>query len=192
MTGVLEPESEGSITAISSHGQPYYYKLGRLVVLKEYRQCRFGRALVLALHDWAQREPAGVTDAVDVAQDPDQATYNHAGVPVRSDRGDGLIPSSNLKATHVRIVAHSQLPAVNFYSKCVHQLFLHYSLSAKFRFWCMIVGARYFYYFDLRFSPSAARAFCLQRTGSGDFYQPGPDACLTRDQRKSYSHHTSF
>ncbi|KAF8165574.1 acyl-CoA N-acyltransferase [Crassisporium funariophilum] len=29
-----------------------YYKLGRLAVLKDYRQFRFGRALVLALHDW--------------------------------------------------------------------------------------------------------------------------------------------
>jgi predicted GNAT family N-acyltransferase len=31
-----------------------YYKLGRLAVLKPYRQYRFGRDLVLALHRWAK------------------------------------------------------------------------------------------------------------------------------------------
>lgn len=31
-----------------------YYKLARLVVLKEYRHYKFGRNLVLALHDWAK------------------------------------------------------------------------------------------------------------------------------------------
>ena len=30
------------------------YKLSRLCVLKEYRQCKFGRALVLALHHWVK------------------------------------------------------------------------------------------------------------------------------------------
>lgn len=33
-----------------------YYKLSRLVVLKEYRQFKFGRELVLALHDWALKD----------------------------------------------------------------------------------------------------------------------------------------
>ena len=32
----------------------HYYKLGRLAVLKAYRQCRFGRDLVLALHRWVK------------------------------------------------------------------------------------------------------------------------------------------
>jgi len=32
-----------------------YYKLTRLAVLKDYRRCKFGRALVLALHEWVRR-----------------------------------------------------------------------------------------------------------------------------------------
>lgn len=33
-----------------------YYKLSRLAVLKDYRQYRFGRELVLALHDHVKRD----------------------------------------------------------------------------------------------------------------------------------------
>ncbi|KAG9317354.1 acyl-CoA N-acyltransferase [Chiua virens] len=33
-----------------------YYKLSRLAVLKQYRQYRFGRDLVLALHQWAKND----------------------------------------------------------------------------------------------------------------------------------------
>jgi len=36
-----------------------YYKLSRLVVLKEYRRFEFGRELVLALHDWALTDGRG-------------------------------------------------------------------------------------------------------------------------------------
>ena len=32
-----------------------YYKLTRLAVLKDYRKYKFGRALVLALHEWVRR-----------------------------------------------------------------------------------------------------------------------------------------
>ncbi|KAF7975107.1 hypothetical protein HWV62_10387 [Athelia sp. TMB] len=35
-----------------------YYKLSRLVVIKEYRQFKFGRELVTALHRWAKAEAA--------------------------------------------------------------------------------------------------------------------------------------
>lgn len=33
---------------------PSYYKLGRLAVLRDYRQFSFGKALVLGFHDWAR------------------------------------------------------------------------------------------------------------------------------------------
>lgn len=33
-----------------------YYKLSRLAVVKDYRQFKFGRELVLALHDWTKAE----------------------------------------------------------------------------------------------------------------------------------------
>ncbi|KAF9464860.1 acyl-CoA N-acyltransferase [Collybia nuda] len=39
-----------------------YYKLSRLAVLKDYRSYRFGRELVLALHDWVR------TDALKASQ----------------------------------------------------------------------------------------------------------------------------
>lgn len=46
-----------------------YYKLARLVVLKEYRHYKFGGNLVLALHNWAKnhaRNESGVTDFVKI------------------------------------------------------------------------------------------------------------------------------
>jgi len=43
----------GTIRAYRVDGANYY-KLGRLAVLKPYRQYRFGRDLVLALHRWAK------------------------------------------------------------------------------------------------------------------------------------------
>ena len=33
-----------------------YYKLSRLAVLSDYRNHRFGRELVLALHDWVRQQ----------------------------------------------------------------------------------------------------------------------------------------
>ena len=42
-----------------------YYKLTRLAVLKEYRNYKFGRALVLALHEWV-REHALQDEAVKI------------------------------------------------------------------------------------------------------------------------------
>ncbi|KAN0097564.1 Acyl-CoA N-acyltransferase [Tylopilus felleus] len=43
----------GTIRTYKVEGE-HYYKLGRLAVLKAYRQCRFGRDLVLALHRWVK------------------------------------------------------------------------------------------------------------------------------------------
>lgn len=43
----------GTIRAYRAEGANYY-KLSRLAVLKPYRQYRFGRDLVLALHRWAK------------------------------------------------------------------------------------------------------------------------------------------
>lgn len=46
-----------------------YYKLARLVVLKEYRHYKFGRSLVLALHNWVKdhaRNSEGEIDFVKI------------------------------------------------------------------------------------------------------------------------------
>ncbi|KLO15907.1 acyl-CoA N-acyltransferase, partial [Schizopora paradoxa] len=74
-----------------------YYKIGRLVVLKEYRQFRFGRALVLKAHEWIQQDAVRNTIAT---------------VPTTPNPSSG---SSSLRT--VRVVSHSQLPVVNFYAK---------------------------------------------------------------------------
>lgn len=59
-----------------------YYKLGRLVVLKPYRRYRFGRDLVLALHEWVKEDA-----------------------------------KHSLDVEIVKVVAHSQIPVIPFYSK---------------------------------------------------------------------------
>ncbi|KDR83997.1 hypothetical protein GALMADRAFT_690220 [Galerina marginata CBS 339.88] len=45
----------GTIRAFKVPGKEYY-KLTRLAVLKDYRQYRFGRALVERLHDWVNED----------------------------------------------------------------------------------------------------------------------------------------
>ncbi|KAI0320657.1 acyl-CoA N-acyltransferase, partial [Amylostereum chailletii] len=45
----------GTIRAFKAPGDAHY-TLGRLAILKTYRKYRFGRELVLALHDFVQRD----------------------------------------------------------------------------------------------------------------------------------------
>ena len=68
-----------------------YYKLGCLVVRKEYRSLKLGRKLVEALHAYVK----------------DDARKQHA-VATQGSADEDL---------DVRIVAYSQLHAVPFYSK---------------------------------------------------------------------------
>lgn len=62
-----------------------YYKLSRLVVLKEYRNYKFGRELVLALHDWVAvdgKKSASGQDAVEIvchSQIPAKGFYTKLG-----------------------------------------------------------------------------------------------------------------
>ena len=60
-----------------------YYKLSRLAVLKEYRQYRFGRALVLSLHNFvkadAKASGSRVSDTVKVIV--------HSQIPVKGFYG---------------------------------------------------------------------------------------------------------
>ena len=60
-----------------------YYKLSRLAVLKDYRQFRFGRALVLSLHDFvkadAKSSGSRVSDTVKVVL--------HSQIPVKGFYG---------------------------------------------------------------------------------------------------------
>lgn len=67
----------GTIRALRPSGKDYY-KMGRLVVLKAYRQYRFGRALVLAVHEWVRRDAvaAGLTGHV--------AIVAHSQIPVKA------------------------------------------------------------------------------------------------------------
>ncbi|TFY58360.1 hypothetical protein EVJ58_g6464 [Rhodofomes roseus] len=55
-----------------------YYKLSRLAVLKDYRQYRFGRALVLALHDHVKR------DAKQSGQHDSVTIKCHSQIPVKA------------------------------------------------------------------------------------------------------------
>lgn len=51
----------GTIRAYKAPGG--YYKLSRLAVLKDYRSYRFGRELVLALHDWVKTDALRAGDS---------------------------------------------------------------------------------------------------------------------------------
>jgi len=54
-----------------------YYKLSRLAVLKDYRQFKFGRELVLALHDWVSchAKTLGSKDYAEIV--------SHSQIPVK-------------------------------------------------------------------------------------------------------------
>ncbi|TFK43765.1 acyl-CoA N-acyltransferase [Crucibulum laeve] len=52
----------GTIRAYKMPGARYY-KLSRLAVLKDYRRYRFGRELVLTLHDWVRQQALQAGDA---------------------------------------------------------------------------------------------------------------------------------
>ncbi|EJD01583.1 uncharacterized protein FOMMEDRAFT_21943 [Fomitiporia mediterranea MF3/22] len=75
----LVPSSEpiGTIRAVRIGDD---YKLSRLVVLKQYRKYQFGRALVLALHEWVVR------DAQLRGAPPDSYVrcITHSQIPVKS------------------------------------------------------------------------------------------------------------
>ncbi|TDL29834.1 acyl-CoA N-acyltransferase [Rickenella mellea] len=84
LTPSLEP-----IGTIRGHKPPgkSYYKLSRLAVLKDYRQHRFGCALVLALHDWVTRDARRASAEL------------------------------GLNGASVEVVCHSQIPVKAFYAK---------------------------------------------------------------------------
>ncbi|KAG6884764.1 hypothetical protein C0993_008461 [Termitomyces sp. T159_Od127] len=65
------------VGTIRGYHAPGYYKLSRLAVLKDYRGLRFGRELVLALHEWVRAHAlsAGSTDWADVV--------SHSQLPVK-------------------------------------------------------------------------------------------------------------
>ncbi|KIJ69947.1 hypothetical protein HYDPIDRAFT_121162 [Hydnomerulius pinastri MD-312] len=67
----------GTIRAHKVEGANYY-KLSRLAVLKLYRQYRFGRDLVLALHQWV-KDDAKQTGEMQVAK-----VVNHSQLPVKA------------------------------------------------------------------------------------------------------------
>ncbi|KAM5535484.1 hypothetical protein V8D89_010821 [Ganoderma adspersum] len=74
----------GTIRCVAAHD---YYKLTRLAVLKDYRQYRFGRALVLSLHDFVKVDARAKT------------------------------PPGSRVADTASVVSHSQIPVKGFYGK---------------------------------------------------------------------------
>lgn len=75
LTPSLEPI--GTIRVYKMPGANYY-KLSRLAVLKEYRRHRFGRELVLSLHDWVKGQALqeGTLESVKIAC--------HSQIPVKA------------------------------------------------------------------------------------------------------------
>ncbi|KAH7916262.1 acyl-CoA N-acyltransferase [Hygrophoropsis aurantiaca] len=67
----------GTIRVYKVEGEDYY-KLSRLAVLKEYRHHRFGRVLVLALHEWV-KEHAGQTGGLEIGK-----VVCHSQMPVKA------------------------------------------------------------------------------------------------------------
>jgi hypothetical protein len=81
-----------------------YYKLSRLAVLKNYRQHKFGRDLVLALHDWViNSESKGITIGRDLSSSSSPSISGQASDPV--------------PGRYVEVVSHSQIPVKGFYAK---------------------------------------------------------------------------
>lgn len=74
LTPSLEPI--GTIRAYKMPGASYY-KLSRLAVLKEYRRRRFGRELVMSLHDWVkgQAQQESILESVQIV--------SHSQIPVK-------------------------------------------------------------------------------------------------------------
>jgi len=66
----------GTIRAYRPNGASYY-KLSRLAVLKHYRRYKFGRDLVLALHDWVKLETTRI-GGFDHAE-----VVTHSQIPVK-------------------------------------------------------------------------------------------------------------
>ena len=61
-----------------------YYKLGRLAVLKEYRQYRFGAALVQSLHAFVKADAKAAGSRV--SEDPVKVVC-HSQIPVKGFYG---------------------------------------------------------------------------------------------------------
>ncbi|KDQ64410.1 hypothetical protein JAAARDRAFT_28036 [Jaapia argillacea MUCL 33604] len=82
----------GTIRGYKGKNAPYY-KLNRLAVLKDYRNFRFGRALVLALHDWVRADALkrGERDFVEIvchSQIPVKGFYVRLGYEAQGEEFD--------------------------------------------------------------------------------------------------------
>jgi len=98
----------GTIRTYKRKDADHSYKLSRLAVLKNYRQHKFGRELVLALHDWVKAEAIriGGRDAAEV--------ISHSQIPVKGfyakygyePEGDEFVEDG---APHQKMVARLSL-----------------------------------------------------------------------------------
>ncbi|KAJ8455487.1 hypothetical protein ONZ45_g18933 [Pleurotus djamor] len=123
----------GTIRAYKSspHIPNPYYKLTRLAVLKPYRQYKFGRELVEALHNWVKHD-ALTSKNGNLIED---TRTRHLDNPVSSNLNveeedtpgsDSSNSNSNSTANGngnrngrdwVQVIAHSQIPVKGFYAK---------------------------------------------------------------------------
>lgn len=79
------------IGTIRGYKQPgsEYYKLSRLAVLEPYRRFRFGKSLVLALHDWVWKDASlAVISTRLVSEDfPISHSFGRSSIPYQAPQG---------------------------------------------------------------------------------------------------------
>lgn len=91
----------------------HYYKLSRLVVLKQYRQHRLGAVLVRALHEYVRQDASKSLRSESVVS----ATVTNKSSTSRPDCHAQEQEQGPQERTHVRVVCHSQLYAKGFYAR---------------------------------------------------------------------------
>lgn len=107
------------IGTIRGYKQPgsEYYKLSRLAVLEPYRRFRFGKSLVLALHDWVWKDASlAVISTRAKTQDDGTSGRMSNESPIDSINTGHVIGTESGEKV-VEIVLHSQMPVKGFYVK---------------------------------------------------------------------------
>ena len=104
----------GTIRCIKNE---HYYKLSRLAVLEQYRKFRFGRALVLALHDHVKRNAKADRELTSPVAIPIATTHIQTVAPTTKKilTDDDLFAGNYLDV--VRVHCHSQIPVKAFYAR---------------------------------------------------------------------------
>jgi predicted GNAT family N-acyltransferase len=109
-----------------------YYKLSRLAVLKEYRQHRLGRELVLSLHDWVkgQAQQKGTLESVEIVC--------HSQVPVKGFYAKYVLVCVSLRNKHVDSGHFVSVPRFGYEPVVSSVPFA--SLRNEFEIWDLPIG----------------------------------------------------